>query len=210
VDALFCLQRSNQFSQEKDALYRLVESTLMKTDWKSYIPTLVRECCAFGNLKTLGIHQLTPWIFLLASLACVFGSTHVVVHLVGSLLMALFWHQSAWIGHDTCHNSVINSRRTSHLIGVVYGNLMTGVSAGWWKYTHNMHHVTTNEWDKDPVWRCLLLDASKTLMCCCCCCCGCCSGRYTFATLCCHREDVFRCTRAQVDYCWTVAFESFG
>lgn len=66
------------------------------------------------------------------------------------MAMALSWHQSAWIGHDTLHNSITKSRRTSHLIGVFYGNLLTGISAGWWKYTHNMHHVTTNEWDKDP------------------------------------------------------------
>jgi len=89
-------------------------------------------------------------LFLMASFGCVLGCDSVYMHIVGALCMAVFWHQSAWIGHDTCHNSIVKSRRVSHLIGIIYGNLMTGVSAGWWKYTHNMHHVTTNEWDKDP------------------------------------------------------------
>jgi len=74
----------------------------------------------------------------------------VVVHVLAALLMATCWHQSAWVGHDALHNSIVNDRRMSHFIGMLYGNCTTGLSAGWWKYTHNMHHVVTNEWDKDP------------------------------------------------------------
>jgi len=110
-----------------------MKSNLVETDWSFYIPTL-----------------LTPWLFLLASLVCVYSSRDLYIHMLGCFFMAMFWHQSAWIGHDTLHNSIIKNRRISHLIGVVYGNFMTGISAGWWKYTHNMHHMTTNEWDKDP------------------------------------------------------------
>jgi len=127
-------QRTSEYEKDKQKLYqKVMSSDMLTTDWSFYKPVLIQ-----------------PWLFLAASLVCVYSSSNFYMHMLGSFLMALFWHQSAWIGHDTLHNSIVPDRRLSHLIGVVYGNLVTGISAGWWKYTHNMHHCVTNEWDRDP------------------------------------------------------------
>lgn len=77
------------------------------------------------------------------------ASTMAVVG-AGALLGA-FWQQVAFVGHDVGHNSVrgIRSKSNYHL-GIVVGNILTGVSIGWWKSTHNVHHVVCNSATHDP------------------------------------------------------------
>ena len=36
------------------------------------------------------------------------------------------------------------------MLGLVVGNLFTGMSVTWWKHTHETHHVTTNVISYDP------------------------------------------------------------
>merc|ERR1712087_397216 len=66
-------------------------------------------------------------------------------------MTGMFWQQIAFIGHDLGHNSVTHSVFVDTCIGFIVGNLGQGISIGWWKYTHNVHHVRTNdaEWDPD-------------------------------------------------------------
>jgi delta8-fatty-acid desaturase len=35
------------------------------------------------------------------------------------------------------------------LLSILFGTLGFGCSSSWWKYTHNNHHVVTNEYDRD-------------------------------------------------------------
>jgi delta8-fatty-acid desaturase len=63
--------------------------------------------------------------------------------------MGLFWQQSAFLGHDLCHNSVFQSRKVDGLLAAVL-SATSGISAQWWKFTHNVHHVVTNSIEKDP------------------------------------------------------------
>merc|ERR1719217_971547 len=66
-------------------------------------------------------------------------------------LLGAFWQQVAFVGHDVGHNSVrgIRSKSNYHL-GILVGNILTGVSIGWWKSTHNVHHVLCNSATHDP------------------------------------------------------------
>jgi delta8-fatty-acid desaturase len=34
--------------------------------------------------------------------------------------------------------------------GLVVGNLTTGIGMGWWKRSHNVHHVCCNSIEHDP------------------------------------------------------------
>jgi len=64
--------------------------------------------------------------------------------------MAAFFQQSAFFGHDLGHTAVSQQRNIDLGIGLVFGNLLSGVSLGWWKATHNTHHVVTNSVNDDP------------------------------------------------------------
>ena len=56
----------------------------------------------------------------------------------------------AFIGHDLGHNQVTQVNYYDNLIGLIIGNLMSGISLGWWKDSHNTHHVVPNTVQFDP------------------------------------------------------------
>jgi fatty acid desaturase len=69
--------------------------------------------------------------------------------LLAAALGALFT-QVAFLGHDGGHQQVLRSRRGNDLIGVLAGNLLTGLSYGWWLDKHNRHHAKPNHEGHDP------------------------------------------------------------
>ena len=64
--------------------------------------------------------------------------------------MSFFWQQIAFIGHDAGHHAITHNANWDDSIGIVVGNLLTGVSIGWWIKSHNAHHVVTNSVELDP------------------------------------------------------------
>lgn len=70
-------------------------------------------------------------------------------HLLGAVLMAFFWQQVAFVGHDLGHNSVSHDRDTDFFWGALLGNASGGISMGWWKDSHDVHHVYCNSNEHD-------------------------------------------------------------
>ncbi len=64
-------------------------------------------------------------------------------------LAAVFTHLG-FLGHDAGHRQITGSRRASHILGVLHGNLGIGLSYGWWVDKHNRHHAHPNTEDADP------------------------------------------------------------
>jgi len=58
--------------------------------------------------------------------------------------------QIAFLGHDAGHQQVFSARRANDLMGLVVGNLVIGMSYGWWVEEHTRHHIYPNYEDKDP------------------------------------------------------------
>merc|ERR1711968_121612 len=71
-------------------------------------------------------------------------------HMLGAVLLACFWQQVAFYGHDTGHNGITHKRMLDLLIGIILGNTTGGVSLGWWKHSHNVHHIVCNSIENDP------------------------------------------------------------
>ena len=98
--------------------------------------------------------KLVLWYLALlsSSIACVlfFPENQWVSVVLGGFLMALYFQQVAFIGHDLGHTAVFHNRRWDMATGLFFGNMMTGISLGWWKASHNAHHVTTNSCADDP------------------------------------------------------------
>ena len=65
-------------------------------------------------------------------------------------LAAVFSTQSGFIGHDAGHSQIAGSRRVNRVLGFVHGDLLLGMSYGWWTHKHNRHHANPNHEDKDP------------------------------------------------------------
>lgn len=111
-----------------------------------------------------GVFDIKAWYFvlhfvifigmLLAAVLCVeqtaVSSCPYLWTVAGAVLLGFFWQQIAGLGHDGGHNSVTHVRDLDFRIGMVTGNLLTGISVGWWKKSHNTHHTVTNSIEHDP------------------------------------------------------------
>jgi len=71
-------------------------------------------------------------------------------HMIGAILLGLTWQQLAFLGHDIGHNAVSHNRRLDLISGIVIGNTFGGISLGWWKKSHNVHHIVCNSIENDP------------------------------------------------------------
>jgi fatty acid desaturase len=58
--------------------------------------------------------------------------------------------QTNFIGHDAGHRQITRSRTQADILGFIHGNLLTGVSFGWWVGHHTRHHNYPNHLSLDP------------------------------------------------------------
>jgi fatty acid desaturase len=70
--------------------------------------------------------------------------------LVPAAVFAVAWGQVAFLGHDAGHQAIFATRRWNDALGRGLGNVLTGLSYGWWVDTHNRHHANPNQEDHDP------------------------------------------------------------
>jgi fatty acid desaturase len=70
--------------------------------------------------------------------------------LIVAAFLAFVFTQMAFVGHDAGHRQIAGSRRVNDLLGVVHGNLLVGLSYGWWVAKHNRHHANPNHESRDP------------------------------------------------------------
>jgi fatty acid desaturase len=72
----------------------------------------------------------------------------------GSLGVAAFlafvFTQVGFLGHDAGHQQIFGSRRANDVVGLVAGNMLIGLSFGWWVPKHNAHHAHPNVVGQDP------------------------------------------------------------
>jgi fatty acid desaturase len=70
--------------------------------------------------------------------------------LLTAAVLGVLSTQVAMLGHDAGHKQVTRTRASSYVIGVLLGNLLTGLSFGWWIDKHNRHHAHPNHAELDP------------------------------------------------------------
>jgi len=67
-----------------------------------------------------------------------------------AVFLAVMFTQTGFIGHDAGHRQISGSKRADDLIGRIHGNLLIGLSYGWWISKHNRHHSHPNQAGRDP------------------------------------------------------------
>src|SRR6266545_2550513 len=70
--------------------------------------------------------------------------------LATAVFLAFGFTQVGFLGHDAGHRQVFRTRRGNGVAGLVFGNLLIGLSYGWWVGKHNRHHSNPNHVDLDP------------------------------------------------------------
>jgi len=67
-----------------------------------------------------------------------------------AVFLGLMFTQLGFVGHDAGHQEVFRSRRANRLLGFAVGNVLIGMSFGWWVPKHSAHHAHPNEIGRDP------------------------------------------------------------
>ena len=70
--------------------------------------------------------------------------------LLAAVYLAVIFGQLGFLGHEAGHRQIFRSRRANDAAGLVAGDLLIGLSFGWWTGKHNRHHAHPNQEGKDP------------------------------------------------------------
>ena len=97
---------------------------------------------AFRIAATIGLFAV-GWLFV-----CLVGDSWM--QMICATYLG-FWNvQLGLIVHDVGHRQAFATRIMSLFIGYLCGNLLMGISSGWWIKYHNRHHGHPNHLHKDP------------------------------------------------------------
>jgi fatty acid desaturase len=111
-------------------------------------------------MRELGLLRPRPWSYAI-------GFAVVLAALAGVVSAMLVWRDSWWLlllapvfgivatqlgflGHDVGHMQVTRNSARSRFLGLLDGNLLVGLSFGWWVSKHNAHHAHPNDLERDP------------------------------------------------------------
>ena len=72
------------------------------------------------------------------------------LQLITAGVLGIVFTQVAFLGHDGGHQQIVRGRRGNDLLSIVAGDLLVGLSFGWWADKHNRHHAHPNHEGSDP------------------------------------------------------------
>lgn len=108
---------------------RIIAEGLFECNYKAYLIELCRYSALFG-----------------ISLLCL----HCGWYGTSGLFLGFFWHQLVFTAHDAGHMGITHDFTTDTIIGIIIADFLGGLSLGWWKRSHNVHHIVTNSPEHDP------------------------------------------------------------
>ncbi len=128
-------------------------TTLEPTRGSAYAG-LSREIKAAGLLERRRWNYTTRIVLTLLA----YAGTWTALVLVGdswyqtivAVGMGIAFTQVGFLGHDGGHQQIAAKRKRNDFISLMAGNLLTGLSIGWWIDKHNKHHANPNKEDHDP------------------------------------------------------------
>ncbi len=93
---------------------------------------------------------IVTFVMLLIGVAILFLSDTFWIQLINAAYLAFVFGQIGFIAHDTGHRQGFHTTTQNDFFGLIHGNLLIGMSYGWWMDKHNQHHAQPNREDTDP------------------------------------------------------------
>lgn len=75
---------------------------------------------------------------------------HLGWYATSGLFLGCLWHQLVFTVHDAGHMGITHNFVIDTTIGIIIADFIGGLSVGWWKRNHNVHHIVTNSPEHDP------------------------------------------------------------
>ena len=112
---------------------------------------LIRNAGLLQRRRGAYLAQLAATLALLiATCAAIWWLGDSWLQLCAAAVLGVAFTQAAFLGHDGGHQQAFASRRANDLLGRVMGNVLVGLSYGWWVDKHNRHHANPNKEGHDP------------------------------------------------------------
>ena len=108
------------------------------------------------RIRSEGLYQCNYFAYAVEICRYVFLFTMCLLCLhwhwyaTSGLFLGLFWHQLVFTAHDAGHMGITHNFTVDTVIGIVIADFFGGLSLGWWKRNHNVHHIVTNSPEHDP------------------------------------------------------------
>ncbi|KAL6804492.1 fatty acid/sphingolipid desaturase [Trichoderma sp. SZMC 28012] len=108
---------------------KIIDAGLYKTNYSAYAWECLRYFSLFGTML----------------IALSYG-----YYIISALSLGFLWHQLVFTAHDAGHMGITHNYYIDTTIGIFIADFVGGLSLGWWKHNHNVHHIVTNAPEHDP------------------------------------------------------------
>lgn len=108
------------------------------------------------RIKAEGLYRCNYWAYAVElTRYCMLAALSIFFlrrgwYATSAFFLGLFWHQLVFSAHDAGHMAITHDFTTDTVIGIVIADFVGGLSLGWWKRSHNVHHIVTNSPEHDP------------------------------------------------------------
>jgi sphingolipid 8-(E)-desaturase len=126
------------------------QTPLMKA-FRNFEAQLYKEGYFNTDYNFYYLELLKGLFFLILGICLVImGPQTYFNYICAACSIAFSWHQLSFVAHDTGHNAITHNLTFDNYFGICLANGLSGLSIGWWKDSHNVHHVVTNDPVHDP------------------------------------------------------------
>lgn len=108
------------------------------------------------RIKAEGLYQCNYWAYAVECFRYTLIFSLFVLFLrwrwwvTSAWWLGCFWHQLVFSAHDAGHMGITHNFHVDTVIGIIIADFAGGLSLGWWKRNHNVHHIVTNSPEHDP------------------------------------------------------------
>lgn len=108
------------------------------------------------RIKAEGLYSCNYWAYAIevSRYSLLFSGMLVCLHwgwyVTSAVFLGLFWHQLVFSAHDAGHMGITHNFQVDTALGIFVADFLGGLSLGWWKRSHNVHHIVTNSPEHDP------------------------------------------------------------
>ncbi|TQS32748.1 hypothetical protein Golomagni_06926, partial [Golovinomyces magnicellulatus] len=121
--------QANVIFKYRELYEKILDQGLMELDRLAYSADIIRYLALFGTC-----------------LICL----HYGYYAMSGLALGFLWHQLVFLAHDAGHIGITHNYQFDSILGMVIADFIGGLSMGWWKNNHNVHHIVTNAPEHDP------------------------------------------------------------
>jgi len=108
------------------------------------------------RIKAEGLYDCNYWAYAIeCTRYAIFFSLSMFFlwhkwYFFSAVFLGVFWHQLVFTAHDAGHMGITHNFQVDTVIGIIIADFLGGLSLGWWKRNHNVHHIVTNSPEHDP------------------------------------------------------------